>query len=34
MAELNAAERAAAALLEQKETIAPSVTGLLSADMP
>lgn len=34
MAELTAAERAAAALLEQKETIARSVTGLLYAEMP
>jgi hypothetical protein len=34
MAELTAAERAGAALLEQKETIARSVTGLLYAEMP
>jgi hypothetical protein len=34
MAELSAAERAAAALLEQKETIARAVTGLLYAEMP
>ena len=34
MGELNAAERAAGALLEQKETIARSVTGLLYAEMP
>jgi hypothetical protein len=34
MAELSAAERASAALLEQKETIARSVTGLLYAEMP
>jgi hypothetical protein len=34
MAELTAAERAAAALLELKETIARSVTGLLYAEMP
>jgi Phycobilisome protein len=34
MAELSAAERAGAALLEQKETIARSVTGLLYAEMP
>ena len=34
MAELTPAERAGAALLEQKETIARSVTGLLYAEMP
>jgi hypothetical protein len=34
MAELSAAERAGRALLEQKETIARSVTGLLYAEMP
>lgn len=34
MAELSAGVRAAAALLEQKETIARSVTGLLYAEMP
>lgn len=34
MAELSAAGRAAAALLEHKETIARSVTGLLYAEMP
>jgi hypothetical protein len=34
MAELSAAERAGAALLEQKEAIARSVTGLLYAEMP
>jgi hypothetical protein len=34
MAELTTAERAGAALLEQKETIARSVTGLLYAEMP
>jgi hypothetical protein len=34
MAELSAAGRAAAALTEQKETIARSVTGLLYAEMP
>ena len=34
MAELTPAGRAAAALLEQKETIARSVTGLLYAEMP
>lgn len=34
MAELSAAERAGASLLEQKETIARSVTGLLYAEMP
>jgi hypothetical protein len=34
MAELTAPERAAGALLEQKETIARSVTGLLYAEMP
>lgn len=34
MAELTLAERAGAALLEQKETIARSVTGLLYAEMP
>jgi hypothetical protein len=34
MADLTAAERAAAALLEQKEAIARSVTGLLYAEMP
>lgn len=34
MAELTPAERAAAALLEQKEAVARSVTGLLYAEMP
>lgn len=34
MAELTPAERAGAALLEQKEIIARSVTGLLYAEMP
>lgn len=34
MAELTPAERAGAALLEHKETIARSVTGLLYAEMP
>lgn len=34
MAELNAARRAAAALLEHKEVIARSVTGLLYAERP
>ena len=34
MAELSAHGRAAAALLEQKETVARSVTGLLYAEMP
>lgn len=34
MAELSAAEHAARALLEHKETIARSVTGLLYAEMP
>lgn len=34
MAELSAAERAAASLLEHKEIIARSVTGLLYAEMP
>ena len=34
MAELSAAARAGAALLEQKETIARAVTGLLYAEMP